>query len=119
MPGVESLLQLYGLALVVLPVYGFVSLRKRIRFDSLPKVAALVRYVGIVLAPVVAYAGIFLLCAGLEEITSWHMISEESARTFPLAIAIGLLIGVLGLLVFSVGLLLLRTRRMPDSADRN
>lgn len=119
MPNVESLLQLYGLALVVLPVYGFVSLRKRIRFDSLPKAAALVRYVAMVLAPVVAYAVIFLLCTGLEQLTSWSMIPEESARTFPLAIAIGLLIAVLGILVFSVGLMLVRTTQAPDSAERN
>lgn len=107
----DSVLQLYGLAMVILPVYGFVSLRKRIRFGRLAKSAALLRYAALVIAPIVLYAAIFILCIAVEEMTSWSPVSEEVARSFPLAIALGLLVWILGIVMFAFGLLSVRAER--------
>ena len=107
----ESILQLYGLAVVVLPVYGFVSLRKRIRHEGMPKSAALLRYVGIVIAPVAAYACLFGLALGIEAATPFNPISEEAARSFPLAIFLGAVVWLLSTAIFSLGLLFVRDLR--------
>jgi hypothetical protein len=105
----ESILQLYGLAMVVLPVYGFVSLRKKIRHDGMPKTAARV-----VVAPIAGYACLFGLALGIEAVTSFNPISEEAARTFVLAIVLGVLVWLLATAIFSLGLLFVQNLRKPD-----
>ena len=110
----ESILQLYGLAMVVLPVYGFVSLRNRIRHGGMRKSAALLRYMGIVVAPIVAYACLFGLALGLEAVTAFNPISEEVARSFVLAIVLGVMVWILGTAIFSLGLLFVQEPRKAD-----
>ena len=115
----ESVLQLYGLAMVISPVYGFVSLRKRIRDTSLSKWAAFLRYVAIVFVPIVAYAALFFLCLGVEEMLPLSLVSEEAARSFPLAVALGLLVCVLGSMIFSLGLAFVRVEaKSPEPGPR-
>lgn len=110
----ESILQLYGLAMVVLPVYGFVSLRKRIRHAGMQKTAALLRYMGVVVAPIAAYACLFGLALGIEAVTPFNPISEEAARSFVLAIVLGVVVWLLATTVFSLGLLFVHDPRKPD-----
>jgi uncharacterized membrane protein (DUF485 family) len=104
----ESILQLYQLAMVVLPVYGFVSLRKRIRYGGLSKKRAALRYAGMVFAPMLAYAAVFLLAIGVETILDANLASEEIARSFPLAIALGLVVWLVSVMVFAVGMCFVR-----------
>ena len=110
----ESILQLYGLAMVVLPVYGFVSLRKKIRHDGMAKGAALLRYMAVVVAPIVGYACLFGLAFGVETVTPFNPISEETARSFVLAIVLGVLVWLLATAIFSLGLLFVQNLRKPD-----
>ncbi len=110
----ESILQLYGLAMVVLPVYGFVSLRKRIRHQGMKKSAALLRYMGVVVAPIAGYACLFGLALGVEAVTPFNPISEEAARSFVLAIVLGVLVWLLATTVFSLGLLFVHDPRKAD-----
>ena len=104
----ESILQLYQLAMVVLPVYGFVSLRKRIRYGGLSRKRAALRYAGMVFAPMLAYAAVFLLSIGVESVLDVNLASEEIARSFPLAIALGLVVWLVSVMVFAVGMCFLR-----------
>jgi hypothetical protein len=104
----ESILQLYQLAMVVLPVYGFVSLRKRIRYGGLSKKRAALRYAGMLLAPMLAYAAAFLLAIGVETVLDVNLVSEETARSFPLAIVLGLAVWLLSVTVFAVGMYFVR-----------
>ena len=104
----ESILQLYQLAMVVLPVYGFVSLRKRIRYGGLSKKRAALRYAGMVFAPMLAYAAVFLLAIGVETLVDVNLASEESARSFPLAIALGMMVWLVSVTVFAVGMYFVR-----------
>ncbi|UCD68926.1 MAG: hypothetical protein JSW48_02150 [Betaproteobacteria bacterium] len=110
----ESLLQLYGLAMVVLPVCGFVSLRKKIRDDGMPKSAALLRYIGVVVAPIAGYACLFGLALGVEAVTPFEAISDEAVQTFVLAIVLGMAVWLLATAVFSLGLLFVRDLRKLD-----
>ena len=100
----ESILQLYQFAMVVLPVYGFVSLRKRIRFGGLSKKRAALRYAGMVFAPMLAYVAVFLLAIGVEMVVDVNLVTEEIARSAPLAIALGLVVWLVSNMVFAVGL---------------
>jgi hypothetical protein len=100
----ESILQLYQLAMVVLPVYGFVSLRKRIRFGGLSKKRAALRYAAMLFAPMLAYAAVFLLALGVETVVDVNLVTEEVARSAPLAIALGLVVWLVSILVFAVGM---------------
>ncbi len=110
----ESILQLYGLAMVVLPVYAFVSLRRKIRDDGLSKPTALLRYIGIVVLPIIAYAGLFGLAVGIEAVTPLNLVAEEVARSFVLAVVLGLLVLLLGMAVFAVGLLYVQAAQRPN-----
>lgn len=110
----DSILQLYGLAMVVLPVYGFVSLRKRIRHEGMPKRSALLRYAGVVIAQIAAYACLFGLALGVDAVTPFNPVSEEAARSFVLAVVLGVLVWLLATTIFSLGLLFLRDLRSAD-----
>lgn len=114
----ESILQLYGAAMVILPVITFVSLRKRIRYGGLSKRGALVRYAGMVVAPIAGYAAAFGLALGAEAVFSLSLVSEELARSFVLAVVLGVLVWLLAMAVFSLGLLFVRTSPDPDSSHR-
>jgi len=110
----ESVLQLYGLAMVILPVYAFVSLRNQLRHRILTKPAALLRYIGIVVAPIVGYAGVFGLALGIEALTPYSVVSEEAARSFVLAVVLGALVWLLGTSIFALSLLFVHADRKPD-----
>lgn len=114
----ESILQLYGTAMVILPVVAFVSLRKRIRCGGLSKRGAMVRYAAMVVAPIVGYAVAFGLALGAEAVFPLSLLSEEMARSFVLALVLGVLVWLLAMAVFSLGLLFVRTSHGPDLFQR-
>ena len=114
----ESILQLYGLAMVVLPVFAFVSLRKKIRNDGMAKRSALVRYAGIVVTPILGYALAFGLALGVEAVSPFSVVPEEVARSFLLAVVLGVLIWLLSIMIFALGLILIRDARNPKPLQR-
>jgi hypothetical protein len=114
----ESILQLYGLAMVVLPVYAFVSMRKKIRHDHLSKSAALLRYIGVVTTPIAGYAVAFGLALGIEALSPFSLVSEEVARSFVLAIVLGVVVVLLATIIFALGLFFLRTTHGPGLLRR-
>jgi len=114
----ESILQLYGLAMVVLPVFAFVSIRKKIRYEGLSKRAALLRYVGIVVTPILGYAAAFGLALGVEAVSSFSLVSEEVARSFVLAAVLGVLVWLLATTIFALGLFLIRDAQNPKLLQR-
>ena len=111
----ESMLQLYGLAMVVLPVYSFVSLRKKIRYEQLSKKAALMRYVGLVVAPIIGYAAAFGLALGIEAVSPLSVISEEAARSFVLAMVLGVIVWLLATVMFGLSLFFVRDLQNQNS----
>lgn len=109
----ESILQLYQLAMVVLPVYGFVSLRKHIRYGGLSKKRALLRYAAMVFAPILAYTAVYFLAIGVETMLEVNLAPEEIARSFPLAIVLGLVVWLLSVIVFAAGMYFVRSTAAP------
>ena len=108
----ESILQLYQLAMMVLPVYGYVSLRKEVRRREILKRKALLRYASMVFLPMPAYVAAYFLAIGVESATNWNLVSEEMARSFPLAIALGLMVWLLSVMIFSVAMCFVRGATM-------
>lgn len=110
----ESILQLYGLVMVIAPVYAFVSLRKRLRGEPFSRPAALGLYAGTVVAPVVMCAVFLAMALGVEALTPLDVISEQMVQTYVLALVLGVLVVLIGTVVFAVRILLLERERKPD-----
>ena len=69
---------------------------------------------GVVVAPIAGYACLFGLALGIEAVTPFNPVSEEAARTFVLAIVLGILVWLLATAIFSLGLLFVQNLRKPD-----
>jgi len=110
----ESILQLYGLVMVIVPVYAFVSLRRRLRRERFSRPAALVRYAGTVVAPVVMCAILLAMALGVEALTSLDVVSEQMVQTYVLALVLGVLVVLVGTVVFALRILLPQRDRKPD-----
>jgi hypothetical protein len=103
--GIEWAIPLYELAMVVLPIYCFVALRRRVVRHGFPKYRALRRYVVFVVLPVIAYALLYIGLAGLEQLTKAALIPAEMARSFFILIGAGIAVWLLASIVFAVVLL--------------
>lgn len=110
----ESVLQLYGLAMVIVPVYAYVSLRKRFRDERFSRPAAVVRYAGTVAAPVAMCAVLFALALGVKALTPLELISYELVQTYVLALVLGVLVILIGTAVFALSMLFPQRKRKPD-----
>jgi len=102
--GIEWVIPLYQLAMLVLPVYCFFALRRRVA-RGLSKYRALRRYVVFVVLPVVAYASLYIGLLGLEQLTKAPLIPAEMARSFFILIGLGIAVWLLASIVFAVVLL--------------
>ena len=110
----DSLVQLYGMAMVVLPVIAFVSLRKRIRYEGMSRRGALARYAAQVVMPILAYGGLFALALGVEAVAPVSLVEKRVRESFALAIVLGALVWLLSITIFALGLMFVRP---PGSAE--
>ncbi|MGD2141561.1 MAG: hypothetical protein PVH25_14280 [Burkholderiales bacterium] len=111
----ESVLQLYGLAMVILPVYAFVSLRKRIRHEHLSMQAALLRYIGLVIAPIATYACVYGLGWAIDAIVPFSVVPQEAIPGFVLAVVLGVLVWLLATATFLLSLIFMQKPAGPNS----
>ena len=109
----ESVLQLYGLVMVILPVHAFVSLRKRLRDERFSRLSALGHYAGSVMSPVVVCAGLLALAMGIEAFTPFDVISDAMIQTYALALVLGVLVVALGTAVFALSMVFARRSQKP------
>lgn len=109
----ESVLQLYGLVMVILPVHAFVSLRKQLRNERLAKLGAVCRYAGLVIAPVAVCAGLLALVLGIDALMPFDAISDELVQGYALALVLGLLVVMLGTTVFALSMMFIQPARKP------
>jgi hypothetical protein len=109
--GIEWAVAAYELAMLVVPVAGFVAYRRRVVRQALAPSAALWRYAALVMAPIVVAVTFFSLLVGIEEFTDLAPLTEEMGRGFPLLIVAGLVIWLIAIMAF--GLTLAFSRRHP------
>jgi hypothetical protein len=87
---------------VALQAWAWRNLRRRIQAGSLTKLAAVLRYSAWALAPLVAFAALFLGVIALEEVTGSAVLPEPLARATLPAAAVLLCLAGLGTLAFGI-----------------
>lgn len=102
--GVEWIVAVYEVAILVVPVYAFIALRRRIRHKGLTKIRAFWYYIGFVISPVALYALFFLSMVGIEEVTKMSMITEGLARSVLSLIGLGLVVWLISSIIFMIAL---------------
>ena len=102
--GIEWVVSVYEVLLLLVPVYGFIVFRRRVKHKVLTKARAFVYYTGLVIAPVVMYTILFLGLVGLEEAAKTAIITEELARSALILIGLGLVVWLVSLIIFGMAL---------------
>lgn len=100
--GVEWVIPLYELAMLVVPIYGFVALRRRVKRRTLAKLRAFSYYTGLVAAPIALYILFFFSLVAIDNVTQVGVISEGLARTLFLMVGFGLLIWLVSSILFGI-----------------
>lgn len=108
--GVEWAVPVYELAMLVVPIAGFVAYRRRVLLQALKPWAALWRYAALVLAPIVVAVAFYFLLIGIEEFTDFSPMTEEMGRGWPALIVVGVIIWLIAILAFGLGLAFIRRR---------
>src|SRR5581483_7731764 len=103
---VEWILLLYELAIVVVPVYGVVWLRRRLKRGAIKRLRAFGYYAGLVLAPVVVYTLLFLALVGIERAFGVPLITDELARALASILGLGLAMWLIASVAFGCSLAL-------------
>ena len=115
-PGIEWVVPVYEILMLVVPVYGFIVLRRRVKRKALAKVRAFLYYTGLVILPVVIYTLFFLGLVGLEEVVGTAIITEGLARSNLISIGLGLAVWLVSLIIF--GITLIFSNSSTSSPDR-
>ncbi len=100
--GVEWAIPLYELAMLVVPIYGFTALRRRVKQGTLAKPRAFWYYTGLVAAPIALYALFFLTLVAIDSLTRLGGVTEGLARTFLILIGLGFLIWLVSSIIFRI-----------------
>lgn len=111
--GIEWAVGVFELAMLLVPIAGFVRYRRCAARQTLGKAAALRRYAALSIAPTVAYAALVLVLIGIEDLTSLSLLSEEMGRAFPFLVAGGLVVWLIAMLAFGLALLFIRHPATP------
>ncbi len=111
--GIEWVLLLYELTMLVLPVYGLVSLRRHVKYGALGKLRAFGYYTGLIISPVIAYVLFFLALVGLEQVSRIAFVTEGLSRSLVIVLALGLAIWLISSIVFGLTLVFIK-RSTPE-----
>jgi hypothetical protein len=102
--GIEWVVPVYEVLMLLVPVYGFIAFRRRVKQKVLTKTRAFLYYTGLVISPVAIYTIFFLGLVGLEEVSKTAIITEELARSFLILIGLGLVVWLVSLIIFGMAL---------------
>jgi hypothetical protein len=100
--GTEWIIPVYEVLMLVVPVIGFIALRRRVKRQLLTTRRAFMHYAGLVISPVAMYLIFFLGLVGLEEVSKTAIVSEGLARSLPLLSGLGLLVWLQSMIVFGI-----------------
>jgi hypothetical protein len=109
--GIEWVIPIYELMILLLPVYGFIALRRRVKQSELTKIRGFIYYSGLAITPVVMYTVFFIGLTGLEEMTDKAIVSEGLGRSFLLLVGLGLIAWLIALIVFGIALAFITNKK--------
>jgi hypothetical protein len=96
------LLPLLPLAAIVVQAWAWRRLRRRVASGATTNVAAVFRYAGWAVTPLLLFAGLFFGAVGVEELTGAAVVSEPFGRVvLPVAVLL-LAFAVLGWVAFLI-----------------
>ena len=113
--GIEWALPVYEVVMLGMPIYAFITLRRRVKRGMLSKVRAFWYYVGIVAAPIIFYVVFFLGLMGIEEVAHVGLITEGLGRSFLLVTGLGIIIWLVASIIFGI----VMTFTKSETASRN
>lgn len=108
--GIEWVVPVFEVVMLVLPVYAFITIFRRVKRGVMKKSRAFLRFALIVIAPIILYLLFFFTLVGLEELTSINVNTEGLARSFLILVGIGFSIWLFSIIVFSVALVIKKTQ---------
>jgi len=103
--GIKWVVPVYGVLVILVPVYGFIVLRRSIKKKLTTKTRAFWYYTGLVISPLIIYTLFFFGLVGFEEISKQSIITEGMARSFIIVIGSGIVIWVVSLITFGIALI--------------
>jgi hypothetical protein len=116
--GIEWVIPIYKLLILLVPIYAFIALRRRVKRNELTKTRGILYYSGLALSPVVTYTIFFFGLTGLEEMTNTAILSEGFGRSFLLLIGLGLIAWLITLIIFGIALAFMRNPVLsPNQAN--
>ena len=107
--GIEWVVPVYEILMLAVPVYGFIVLRRRVKYRGLAKMRAFLYYTGLVISPVAIYTLFFLCLVGFEEVTGTSIITEGLARGVLISVGMGLVVWLVSLIIFGITLTFIRS----------
>ena len=102
--GIEWVVPVYEVFMLVVPVYGFIAFRRRVKQKVLTKARAFLYYTGLVISPVAIYTVLFLGLIGIEEVTKVAIITEGLARSVFILVGFGLVVWLVSMIIFGMTL---------------
>lgn len=108
--GIEWAAPIFEIVMIVLPIYGFITLYRRTKRGALRKSRALLRYGSLVIVPIILYILFFSALVGFEELTRISVVPEGLARTFPLLVGLGVTICIVSTIAFGVALMFIKNQ---------
>jgi hypothetical protein len=116
--GIEWVVPLYELLILLVPIYGFIVLRRRVKRKELTKARGFLYYSGLVISPIVMYSVFIIGITGIEEMLDTAIVSEGLARSFFLLVGIGLIVWLISLAIFGIALAFMRNPELsPKQAN--
>jgi len=98
--GIEWIVPIFELSMIVIPVYAFIEVRRRVKNGRTGRSRALLRYAVFAIAPVLVYILLYFLLVGFETLTRISVITEGLARSFFLLAGLGVAIGIVSIVAF-------------------
>ena len=115
--GIAWVVPFYEIAMIVLPVYAFITIRRRAKQGVLRKSRAMLSYAALVFAPVLVYSLFFFALIAFEELTAISVVPEELARTFLLLVGFGFAICLVATCIFGAAVLFIKKQHTSSPSD--
>ncbi len=117
--GIEWALPVYELVMLGMPIYAFITLRRRVKRGILTKVRAFWYYAGLVVAPVISYILFFLGLVGIWEVAHISLITEGLGRSFFLVTGLGAIIWLVSSMIFGVAMVFTKSTSASPNPPLN
>ena len=94
------MVSVYEMTMIILPVYAFITLYKRVKGGILDRSGALWRYAVVVMSPIIFYVAFFFLFVGIGELSNIGLVTEGFGRSFFILVGFGIIVWFASIFIF-------------------